>query len=100
MAQKIVKTLEQGQANYSDIFQLCCLVERGPLSSLEKFVKKQGLSPYAESYLLRLIEAAEGRSYLKGEETFSFKYDKRPFRELLASMPKGFNGDENRQAYS
>ena len=100
MAQKIVKTLEQGLTNYSDIFQLCCLVEGGPLSSLAEFVKKQGLSPYTESYLLRLIETAEGRSYLKGEETFSFKYDKRPFRELLASMPKGFNGDENRQAYS
>ena len=91
-AQKIVKSLQEGRASYSDIFQLFHLVRGESKESLEEFIKKQKFSTQTIRYLLKLVEAAEDRSYLKGEGIFKFKYDKRPFQELLALTFKKGNG--------
>ena len=87
-AQRIVKSLQEGRASYSDIFQLFHLVRGESDESLDEFIKKQKLSTRTSKYLLKLVETAEDLSYLKGEGMFKFKYDKKPFQELLALIFK------------
>lgn len=84
-ARKIVKSLQEGKASYSDIFQLFHLIRGESKEPLEEFIKKQGFSTETQRYLLELIQAAEDLSYLRGAGTFKFQYDKRPFQELLTS---------------
>ena len=87
-AQRIVKSLQEGKGSYSDIFQLFHLVRGESEWPLEEFIKKQKFSTQTSKYLLKLVQAAEDSSYLKGEGTFKFEYEKRPFQELLALMLK------------
>ncbi|MCY4643656.1 MAG: BatD family protein [Bacteriovoracales bacterium] len=88
MAKRIVKSLRRGEVTYSDIFQLFQLARMESQEPLEVFIKKQNFSKKTQDYLLDLVKSSEKFFYLKGEETFRFKYDKGPFSELLSFISK------------
>ena len=87
-ARKIIKKLKKEEASYSDVFHLFHLIRGESKEPLEDFIKKQEFSDNTKIYLLKLIEAAESLSFLRGEGRFKFKYDKRPFQELLGCISK------------